>query len=182
MGVFLTAEANEPRWSKSTVGAIWLCYLLGFKEIYLLGVDHSSDYQAKRGTAIANRGYGLLYDQLKDMGVRLANVGTMSAVESLETFDLDEVLSQAEEEKSRKRGPIINDFQVKMFKEDGAFALNMEIDIDGTRYGGNARAPGQSNTDFCRAFGAILKIVAKRVDEDSGFDLWTGRPTESEGD
>ena len=44
MGVFLSVEAKEPRYSRSTMGAVWLCYLLGFKAIFLLGADHGPDY------------------------------------------------------------------------------------------------------------------------------------------
>lgn len=101
MGIFLTVQATDPRWSRCTVGAIWLCYLLGFNAIFLLGVDHGMSYQNnKYETEMANKFYGMMRSHLEEKGVRLANVGTMSSVESLETMRLDEVLSQAERELS----------------------------------------------------------------------------------
>ena len=97
LGIFLTVKASDPRWSRSTAGMIWLCYMLGFKAIFLLGADHGTDYQNKYEMMAANEAYRDMRLMLNEKGVRLANVGAMSSVSSLETFRLDDVLDQSEE-------------------------------------------------------------------------------------
>ncbi len=76
---------------------------------------------------------------------------------------------------------MINDFKITMTREDGRLALQVEIEINGQRYGGHTQAPGDSDQHFCQALGGVLKVAASRLAEEAGIDLLTGQPVKIHG-
>lgn len=77
---------------------------------------------------------------------------------------------------------MINDFKITMVREDGRIALQAEIDINGTRYGGHTQASGDSDQHFIQALDGVLKVIGKRLAEKAGIDMLTGNPVKLHGE